>query len=173
MEYNLIVNQKKNSIDTEILDQGLKAEIGNRIYDASFINISDHQILLEINGKIYNAFVCNNKGRKTIIVKGRSYDVADAGLLEQSSSTKKTRINTTTIVASPMPAMVISVLTEVGDKVIKGQGLVIVSAMKMETTLFAPFDGTVSKVNTKEGDKVMPADILVDIDKDGEDICQK
>ncbi len=40
--------------------------------------------------------------------------------------------------------------------------------MKMETTLFAPFDGIVSKVNTKKGDKVMPADILVDIEKNGD-----
>jgi pyruvate carboxylase len=38
--------------------------------------------------------------------------------------------------------------------------------MKMETTLFAPFDGTVKKVNVAEGDKVMPGDILVDIEKE-------
>jgi biotin carboxyl carrier protein len=53
-----------------------------------------------------------------------------------------------------------------GDAVVKGQAVVIVSAMKMETTLVAPFDGTVSKVNVAEGDKVMPGDVLVDIEKD-------
>ena len=64
-----------------------------------------------------------------------------------------------------MPAIVISILIQVGDKVKKGQGIIIVSAMKMETTLFAPFNGTVSKINTSVGNKVMPNDILIDIKK--------
>jgi biotin carboxyl carrier protein len=38
--------------------------------------------------------------------------------------------------------------------------------MKMETTLTAPSDGMVKTVNVAEGDKVMPGQILVDIDKD-------
>jgi len=64
-----------------------------------------------------------------------------------------------------MPAVVISIPVSEGDVVEKGQAVVIVSAMKMETTLTAPFNGTVKKINTTEGDKVMPGDILVDIDK--------
>ncbi|MRR35573.1 hypothetical protein EG829_13030, partial [bacterium] len=52
-----------------------------------------------------------------------------------------------------------------GDTVTKGQGVVVVSAMKMETTLQAPFAGMVTRVNTAEGDKVMPGMILVDIER--------
>ena len=35
-------------------------------------------------------------------------------------------------------------------------------------TLYAPFDGLVTGVNVAEGDKVMPGDILVDIQKTDE-----
>ena len=38
--------------------------------------------------------------------------------------------------------------------------------MKMETTLKAPFAGKVVKVNTAEGAKVMPGEILVDIERE-------
>ena len=38
--------------------------------------------------------------------------------------------------------------------------------MKMETTLTAPFGGKVRTVNVAQGDKVMPGQILIDIDKD-------
>ena len=65
-----------------------------------------------------------------------------------------------------MPATVISVIVNKDDNVQKGDGVVVISAMKMETTLTAPYSGRVTSVNTSEGDKVMPGDILVDIEKE-------
>jgi biotin carboxyl carrier protein len=64
-----------------------------------------------------------------------------------------------------MPSLVISVLVKAGDTVEKGQGVVVVSAMKMETTLMAPYAGKVRSVNVAEGDKAAPGDILVDIER--------
>lgn len=66
-------------------------------------------------------------------------------------------------VRPPMPAVVVKVLVSVGDAVQRGQALVVVSAMKMETTLVAPRDGTVTAIRAAQGDKVSPADILVSI----------
>ncbi|MCF6248350.1 MAG: acetyl-CoA carboxylase biotin carboxyl carrier protein subunit [Desulfobacula sp.] len=169
MEYNLIVNQKKKSIDAGICDQAMTIKTADRIYDASFATISDHQILLKVNGQNINAFIRDDNGTKTVIIKGRSYEVLDADLIEQNAFKKKMQVNKT-IVASPMPAVVIGVLAKIGDKVKKDQALVIVSAMKMETTLFAPYDGIVSQINAKVDDKVMPTDILVDIEKQKEQI---
>ncbi|NOX35169.1 MAG: hypothetical protein GXP56_15820 [Deltaproteobacteria bacterium] len=166
MEYNLIVNQEKKSIDAVISDQNIKVQTKSKAYNASFMTISDYHILLNVDGQNFNAYVWNDGGTKTVIIKGRSYEVLDADLVEQNSSGEKSFASNARVVASPMPAVVICVLAQVGDRVKKGQGLVIVSAMKMETTLFAPFDGTISGINAKEGDKVMPADILVDIEKD-------
>jgi acetyl/propionyl-CoA carboxylase alpha subunit len=71
-------------------------------------------------------------------------------------------------VTPPMPAVVVGVMVAEGDQVKRGQNLVVVSAMKMETTLVAPRDGTVTAVRVKEGDKVMPGEILVDIREEGD-----
>ncbi len=68
-------------------------------------------------------------------------------------------------VRPPMPAVVVKVLVAVGDTVTRGQPLVVVSAMKMETTLVAPKDGVVTDIRAKAGDKVSPADILVGIEE--------
>ncbi len=65
-----------------------------------------------------------------------------------------------------MPSVVVRVLVKEGDRVVKGQGLVVVTAMKMETTLKAPHSGVVRKVNTYPEAKVMPGDILVEIEKE-------
>ena len=50
-----------------------------------------------------------------------------------------------------------------GDKVEEGQALLVVEAMKMETTVSAPKTGTVSEVLVREGDAVAVGDTLVTV----------
>ena len=65
-----------------------------------------------------------------------------------------------------MPAVVVRILVAEGDMVKKGQGLIVVTAMKMETTLAAPSEGKVIKINTSIDSKVAPGDILVEIEEE-------
>src|SRR5262249_17437859 len=52
-------------------------------------------------------------------------------------------------VVAPMPGKVVKVLVAVGDAVTAGQALVVVEAMKMETTLAAEIDGRVSRLDAE------------------------
>jgi 3-methylcrotonyl-CoA carboxylase alpha subunit len=56
--------------------------------------------------------------------------------------------------SAPMPAKVIEVLVREGDKVDKGDGLLVLEAMKMEHRINAPFDGLVEAVHFAAGDMV-------------------
>ena len=58
------------------------------------------------------------------------------------------------LLVAPMPGRVISVLVECGADVSKGQALMIIEAMKMEHTIHASADGTVTAVSYGEGDLV-------------------
>lgn len=66
------------------------------------------------------------------------------------------------LVTPPMPATVARLLVADGATVEQGDGLVAVTAMKMEVTLRAPHAGT-ARVRVRVGDKVMPGDVLVDV----------
>jgi biotin carboxyl carrier protein len=55
---------------------------------------------------------------------------------------------------APMPGLIHSVLVKPGDKVAKGDPLLILVAMKMENVIKAGGDGTVEKVMIKEGASV-------------------
>ena len=66
-------------------------------------------------------------------------------------------------VTPPMPGQVIAIEVAAGDTVEKGQIVAVVSAMKMETPLKAPYAGEVTAVNTEVGAQVNPGDILVEI----------
>jgi len=64
---------------------------------------------------------------------------------------------------SPMPGQVLKVLVDPGQKVVRGDPLVILEAMKMEHTLRASVDGTVEKILVAQGDVVGPGQVLVRI----------
>jgi biotin carboxyl carrier protein len=53
---------------------------------------------------------------------------------------------------SPMPGTVVKVLVAVGDRVVVGQDLLVVEAMKMETKISTSVAGTVRALNVAEGD---------------------
>jgi 3-methylcrotonyl-CoA carboxylase alpha subunit len=58
------------------------------------------------------------------------------------------------LLLAPMPGRVISVPVKCGSNAVKGQALVVIEAMKMEHTIRAPSDGTVTAVFFSEGDLV-------------------
>ena len=67
-------------------------------------------------------------------------------------------------IAAPMPGQVLRVLVATGDRVEKGQTLLVVEAMKMQIELAAPHAGTVLSIAVAPGDKVLPGVPLVEID---------
>ena len=53
-----------------------------------------------------------------------------------------------------MPGTVVRVMAEAGDRVTRGQPLLVVEAMKMEHTIVAHADGVVKQVKFRTGDPV-------------------
>jgi len=62
----------------------------------------------------------------------------------------------------PMPGRVVRVLVQPGDEVLRGQGLVIVEAMKMENELKAPRAARISAVHVREGQGVEKGTLLLE-----------
>lgn len=54
-------------------------------------------------------------------------------------------------VRAPMPGAVVSVSVKAGDAVSKGQTLLVMESMKMETTIIAPRDGVIEAVHFEKG----------------------
>lgn len=67
-------------------------------------------------------------------------------------------------VTAPLPGRIISVMVSAGDKVTKGQDVVILEAMKMENSIASEYDGTVFRVDVAVGDTVSENAVLVEIE---------
>ncbi len=61
-----------------------------------------------------------------------------------------------------MPGQVVAVAVKAGDVVTRGTRLMVIEAMKMEHTIMAPGDGTVTSIRFAVGDKVGEGEELIE-----------
>ncbi len=66
-------------------------------------------------------------------------------------------------VKSPLPGIIVGVQVKVGDVVKKGQTVAVLEAMKMENSIQATQDGTVSAIHVNPGDSVLEGVVLLTI----------
>lgn len=67
-------------------------------------------------------------------------------------------------IKTAMPGKVVRILVAEGDTVQKGDGVIVVEAMKMQNEMKSPKDGVISSIKFAEGDTVSAGDVLVVIE---------
>jgi biotin carboxyl carrier protein len=166
MQYRFRTDEGPAGFDVDIAGSDtIKVTDGNRAIDVSYSAISENEIYLIVDGAGYNAFIAGKTGEKSIVINGVPYLIQDADMAGQARKARKGQGELPQEITPPMPSVVERIMVAVGDMVKKGDSVVVVAAMKMETTLSAPFGGRITKINVSVGDKVMPGLILVDIEK--------
>lgn len=93
----------------------------------------------------------------------RTIPVILAGKKQQLSNKLKAEIGNIHHVAAPMPGMIALLMVKSGQKVAKGQALLSIEAMKMETTITAECDGIIKNVFIKPGSVIETNDLLIEI----------
>jgi biotin carboxyl carrier protein len=160
-----------------------------RIQDKEYqINLEDRgdQVVATINGEtipiklneidgshVYSALVGNrsmeieirrNEVGYLIVHKGNSleYLVEDertARLKKSMNQAVSHKIDSE--LKAPMPGLVVSIEVKPGQKLKKGDGLVIIEAMKMENEIKAPFDCSIKEIKVQERQAVEKGQVLV------------
>ena len=121
------------------------------------------ELPLEIDGRPCVALVARLRDRILVGIGGRTFSFEIAGA-ETRASDARARSG---VVVAPMPGKIVKVLVDVGDTVEAGQPLVVLEAMKMETTLTAEAGGEVRTVLAVAGATVDGGAVLVEIGAPG------
>ena len=105
------------------------------------------------------------EGKRTVFFElngqPREVEVVDRSLASAVREKPKADPSDPNQVAAPLPGLVVGVAVVAGDPVHKGQKLLSIEAMKMETTLYAERPGRVVEVLTTVGSQVKTGELLV------------
>ncbi len=91
----------------------------------------------------------------------RDVNVVDRALEPETKKAAKADPADPAQIGASMPGMVVNVAVQAEDTVAKGQKLLTLEAMKMETTIYAERDGKVEQVLVKAGSQVETGDLLL------------
>jgi pyruvate carboxylase len=107
----------------------------------------------------------HSDGKRTVFFElngqPREVEVTDRSLASAVRETVKADPDDPNQIGAPLPGLVVSVGVNVGDPVRKGQKLLSIEAMKMETTLYAERSGWVAEVVAAVGSQVKTGEILI------------
>ena len=114
------------------------------LLEADYLN---HQFTMTVNGVRFSVHVADHFDR---LVKQLG--------LHAGSSQKANHIK------APMPGLVLNLLVEAGQKVEKGDALLILEAMKMENVIKAAGEGVVKSVRVTKGAAVDKGQLLIEME---------
>ncbi|MEO8649488.1 MAG: biotin/lipoyl-containing protein [Acidobacteriota bacterium] len=166
MKLEGLVEDKKHSIELTVTAETALAEIDGRPYEIEFSHPEPGVILIKHKGKIFEASVANLPGDLfQVYVGGRDIEVkiTDPKRLRGSTGESSDSDGPAQIQAA-MPGKVVRILASVGSAVEKGDGILIVEAMKMQNEMKAPRSGIVREMRVAEGSTVSAGDTLATVE---------
>ena len=169
MSLEIKINDRTSTV--KLINQNgnlLEIEVDDKIYHVDLLHTPDGTFSIIENGKSYNIeLVPKNQPKKyTAYTLYQTYDVeivdAEARYLINRGSNGTAVLEKSII--SPMPGKIVRVLLNEGDVVKKGETVVIIAAMKMESEYKSPADGIIKKIYIKEGETIEGNQVLVELE---------
>jgi pyruvate carboxylase len=115
--------------------------------------------------RLINVSEPDKDGRRTVTFElngiTREAYITDKKVSPQTKTRPKADLADALQVGAPIPGLVASIAVSVGQKVNKGDKLLMMEAMKMQTTVTAPADGVIAELLCAVGETVESKDLLV------------
>lgn len=167
--YLVNIDGKEFDIELEYRSEKYFAVINGKKVEIASYRLGENRSLLLIDDHAHEVDVRSNgyDNRKVVFMKGmeipariENYNLAQlrktAGMSSESDVAKHLK--------AAMPGMVIEVKIKPGDKVTKGQPLLVLEAMKMENIIKAQWEATVKAVHVSGGQSVEKGDKLLEFE---------
>ncbi len=140
----------ENRYQVHVLERadGFRITLNNTCFEVKGSLIED-RLTAVLNGHKFSVTVYQSGQQLTLFRDGDAFEcerhIEDYSDAEHEASAS---------LAAPMNGTVVAVLKPAGSQVEKGEGLIVIEAMKMEQTIAAPYAGTVEEVFYQPGDLV-------------------
>lgn len=161
------IADQKHDIEINRDGREVKARVGDREYELDVSEPETGVFLIKNGGKVFEVSVDPKTadGTNRVSLKDRVFDVKiiDPKRLRGSGGTDADASGKAEI-KTAMPGKIVRILKAEGDTVEKGEGVIVVEAMKMQNEMKSPKDGSITAIKFVEGDTVAAGDVLVTIE---------
>lgn len=156
----------------------MRLRCGERLFEVELVEragawearVDGQPLRLELRAAGERRFVVEHGGSQTILHVAREgrtlhlfWDGVAYRVAEEREGARRAARHDAGALEAPMPGRVSVVRVAVGQRVVKGEELLVVEAMKMENALRAPRDGVVSALHVSAGEMVAPGRPLVEL----------
>jgi biotin carboxyl carrier protein len=163
MAYIARLGEKSYTVEIEEVGKSLhrvSVDGSDFLVDGKKTGFTNYSLI--VDNRSFEVEVDVKEDEYRVVVDGRNYhiDLIDERRVRLGGLQSGIQLQGRQNVSVPMPGKIIAVLVSEGDTVEKGQGLVIVEAMKMENEVRCPINGEVKEVRVKPGDAVEAGAVL-------------
>ena len=125
---------------------------------------SNHAYELVVQGKRSRVFVAQDGDEIFVHLDGETHGLHYLDSLSRFAD--EAQEEGEAVARAPMPGTVIAVSAQPGEQVQRGQPLMVIESMKMETTIGAACDGVVRSFHVNVGETFDRDDVLVTLDRE-------
>jgi biotin carboxyl carrier protein len=163
MNFLFWLGQKEVKVSLEAAgSNSFRVSVGDASHDVSAEFIGQEEILLNVDGRIFNVIIQSDSLSHSVFVNGRLFRVEKRSamkmLREEKGRQKKRDVKIT------MPGRIVQVLAVLGEEVQEGQPILVLEAMKMQNEIKAPQAGQLTKVCFQAGDYVEAGSVLFTVE---------
>jgi biotin carboxyl carrier protein len=154
-EYVVLLKNKRNLIN---ISENSEISINGKSHHYEIIKLNNSTYRLRIDEKFYN--ISSSKMENScfyISIEGLIFEPVVMTTLQEKASKviEQTSLeNKLSEIKSPMPGMILKLKKKPGDKIEKGESVIILEAMKMENDIKAPSSGIIKNMYASEGSAV-------------------
>lgn len=168
MKYYVDVEGRTFELDFQEEGEQLRVQIGEQSLVLDLRQVTQPSLYsLLIDNRSYEIFVEAHGDEFDVLIGSEMFHlkVQDEWTRRLANIQRKTEVQSGDLaIKAPMPGAVVAVEVAPGEEVKRGQGLVILSAMKMENEIKAPRAGRVKSVEVQPGQTVEQGRTLVVIE---------
>lgn len=137
-------------------------------YEVEIVEIADNIANVTVNGvpfevELKKALKPTTRPIQQVTAPVQKPVAAPAPAAAPAAAAPAAAPGTGTKIEAPLPGTITEVKVNVGDKVKKGDTIVVLEAMKMQNNIEAENDGEITSVLVKQGDSVMEGTVLATI----------
>ncbi len=154
-----IIEEKEIDVEYQYKNKKFNFFILKENYHVELIEEEKNYIRLEINEIQYTFKIINKKNNYFI----HNEIIGNIHIIKKDRFPQKEKEKIQGGYEAPMPSQVIKILVKKGQKISKGDGLIVLSSMKMENTIEANKNGIVEEIYAQEGKNIEAGFLLLQI----------